>query len=230
MIEGMIESKSDLAKTPGAAYKPWRITGKPAEFAWIAAKDLKIDRRYQRHLKEARLITMARDWDWVACGAIIVALRPDGEWFVIDGQHRVEAAKRREDIQHLPCLVFEIEEIVAEAKGFLASNLGRQVMNYSERFNALVQAKDEVAMKVEGMVDGSGRVIASYIGPNTVACVKTLYIRMKRDEEVMRRIWPLAVEICVGESIPDRIVEALFWLESSLEEGVSLLDPELRKR
>jgi len=208
----------------------WIIKGKPAEFAWVHKADLKIDHRYQRAIHSGRVVAMAREWDWVACGAIIVALRADGEWFVVDGQHRVEAARKRADISDLPCLIFEVEGIREEAAGFLASNIGRKPMSYVERFNALLQAQDEVALRVEGMVDGSGRKIGKVPGPHTVSCLQSLMRAMVADEKACRRVWPLVIDVVSGGSLDADTFNAFFWLETSLPRGVSLSEKAWRDR
>lgn len=208
----------------------WIVKGKPAEFAWVAKGQLQIDRRYQRDMNTARVNAMAREWDWVACGAISVALRSDGEWFVIDGQHRVEAARKRADILDLPCLIFEVESIKEEASGFLASNIGRKAMSYVERFNAMLQAGDETALRVEGMIDGSGRKIAKQPGPFTVSCVQSIYRAMATDEKACRRIWPVLTDVSTGGTLDNSVFNAFFWLETSLPRGMSLSDKRWHER
>src|SRR6185295_1898141 len=69
---------------------------------------LQIDRDYQRVLSEARVLSLAQSWSWLACGSLLVAERSPGEFFVFDGQHRLEAANRRSDIDELPCVVFKL--------------------------------------------------------------------------------------------------------------------------
>ena len=77
------------------------------EFRPIA--DLQIDESYQRSIdtgpSQSLVKRIARDWDWGLCQPLNVAKREDGSLWVIDGQHRLAAARDRGDIYDLPCVV-----------------------------------------------------------------------------------------------------------------------------
>jgi hypothetical protein len=207
-----------------------RVRGKPPELSWIPIADLRIDDRYQRKLKEPKVIRLAADWDWISAGAIMVALRGDGEWYVIDGGHRVEAARRRGDISELPCLLFEVDTIEEEASGFLSSNAGRAPMEIANRFKAQIVSRDLIALKLEGLIDGSGRVISTSTGPHSIACLAIMLKQMAANERPLRRVWPLILSMYEGAPITDRIIGAFCWLEASLPAGVSLTDAHWYKR
>ena len=71
---------------------------------------------YQREASKTKVLELASNWSWIACGALIVADR-DGVYWVADGQHRKLAADKRSDIKELPCMVFTVatREAVAAA-------------------------------------------------------------------------------------------------------------------
>ena len=96
---------------PGAdkvARYNWIIRNAPGEFLMIPKQELEVDHGYQRNaVNQRRIDALCRTWDWIACGCLVVALRDDNRWFVMDGQHRKLAADMRSDIKELPCLVFE---------------------------------------------------------------------------------------------------------------------------
>ena len=98
----------------------WKMQDSPGALRMVKKGDLQVDHTYQRNANEMKLIAIAKDWSWIACGAIVVADR-EGVLFVVDGQHRVLAARKRSDIAELPCLVFKTHEAKQEAKGFLAA-------------------------------------------------------------------------------------------------------------
>mgnify|MGYP002682237103 CR=1 FL=1 len=99
---------------------PWAIKNKPGDFLMVPTKELEVDHAYQRdQINERRVQELSRAWDWVACGCLVVALREDNRWFIVDGQHRKLAAELRGDIPELPCLVFETTGRREEALGFL---------------------------------------------------------------------------------------------------------------
>ena len=230
--ETIVETKS--AELHGGRSKVerwgWRLSGKPAEFAWIAKHRLNVDRSYQRDVSASRIRQLAADWNWVACGAISVALRGDGEWFVIDGQHRVEAARNRSDITDLPCLIFELSGAEEEAQGFLDTNLGRKAMSWVERFNALLRARDATALKLQHILQNSGRVIAKGNTGATVSCVGALIKACDTDEDALRRVWPVVTAAFSGEPIQTNIVQAFFWLETALPDEESLSSKRWRDR
>src|SRR5689334_6103185 len=76
---------------------------RPGEFAMIDKTKLNVDLSYQRKTTKSRVDKIREEWSWIAFGAVSVALRGDGEWFVMDGQHRVLAAMMRDDIKEVPC-------------------------------------------------------------------------------------------------------------------------------
>jgi hypothetical protein len=104
-----------------------RIVDAVPEFAMIPKGQLAVDHAYQRNLSESRIKKMAATWSWAACGALKVALRPNGEWYVFDGQHRLVAAQLVKDILALPCLVYEMDTVTDEAKGFLSQTVSKQM-------------------------------------------------------------------------------------------------------
>src|SRR4051812_44439221 len=105
----------ELAPSPNG-----RSVSKVEKFGWIivdkrgVAMDipkcsLHVDKSYQRDaLGSSKILRIAREWSWIACGRLIVGIRPDGSYVVIDGQHRKLAADKRSDIADLPCEVFEV--------------------------------------------------------------------------------------------------------------------------
>ena len=104
----------------------WTMRNVPGQFLMIPKTDLEVDAAYQRNrINQRRVDALTRTWDWIACGCLVVALRDDNKWFVVDGQHRKLAADQRSDIQELPCLVFETGTRREEAVSFLAINQGR---------------------------------------------------------------------------------------------------------
>lgn len=84
--------------------------GTPPSIEWVAIENLSVDASYQRSTENdasRRLITsIAVKFDWRLCMPLVVSRRLGGELIVIDGQHRTMAARKRADILHLPCCIF----------------------------------------------------------------------------------------------------------------------------
>ena len=64
---------------------------------------------------------MADGWDWGFVRVLSVSHR-DNKYYVFDGEYRPLAAKKRSDIQKLPCPVFEGMSLADEANAFLGLN------------------------------------------------------------------------------------------------------------
>lgn len=211
-----ISSEDHVGSLSKVARYDWKVSGRPAEFSYIDKLELKIDEAYQRSTSARRILEMARNWDWVSCGAISVAMRGDGEWFVMDGQHRVQAAMKRVDIKQLPCLIFELENIGQEAKGFLSINTGRKPMSFVDRFKALIIAKDPIALEVAKLIAISGRQLSKTPRSTTISCIQTLMRAEQANKATLHRLWPLIVELATGHTIDADLVNAFVWLEEAL--------------
>jgi hypothetical protein len=80
----------------------WLEADDLGDLCLLSKRDLNVDNRYQRERKHPKVLAIARGWSWPACGVLIVAVREDGRYWVVDGGHRWAAAMERSDITHLP--------------------------------------------------------------------------------------------------------------------------------
>jgi hypothetical protein len=102
-----------------------------------------------------RLIqAIAAKWDWRLCTPLLVASR-DGGLYIIDGQHRWEAAKLRGDIPFLPCAVGNYTGSAEEAALFVAANRHRVRVNPLDMWRAAIAAGDEATVTIERLVAGA---------------------------------------------------------------------------
>jgi hypothetical protein len=126
---------------------------------------LLIDETYQRGLdmpaSQALIRRIAVHWDWGLCQPLFVARRADGGLYVVDGQHRLAAAKLRGDIWQLPCVVSAFEDAASEAAAFVALNQERRPLSKLQIFKAAVAAGDSEAASIVAAVEGAGLKIAS---------------------------------------------------------------------
>jgi hypothetical protein len=103
-----------------------KVTGTPPEFAMIFKGDLKVDRAYQRPVDLIRARRIATNWNWQDCGFIAVSMRENGDYYIIDGQHRHAAAMMIDVIEQLPCEVNFFISNEDEAKAFRDRNRERR--------------------------------------------------------------------------------------------------------
>jgi hypothetical protein len=132
---------------------------------YCAPEQLLIDADYQRSLQAANSQTLIRriamHWDWGLCQPLFVARRADGKLYVVDGQHRLEAAKLRADIWQLPCVVTSFESSAEEAAAFVALNQQRRPLTALDLFKAALAAGDFEASQIVLAVEEAGLSIAT---------------------------------------------------------------------
>jgi hypothetical protein len=206
----------------------WTIKDQPGKFFMIDKHSLHIDHSYQREANIDKAMDAAREWSWLACGAIIVARRPAGFW-VIDGQHRVLASRHRADIAALPCLVFECENVEAEAKGFLNVNTSRRPMSSIERFHASITAGDETAIFVQEVFDDLGiAVTKAAVHGKQIKGVRVCIEQAAISRHEFLVVMKFVARLCETTPLYERLLTALFFLNANVEGGVS--DPRMRER
>lgn len=211
-----------------ARYK-WELQDAPGVLLEIDKNELKIDESYQRKSKEEKILAMARSWSWIGCGVLIVAER-EGCFFVMDGQHRLLAARQRSDITALPCIVFATVIAEQEARGFLVSNTLRRPISGIDRFRASIVAGTRSAQIVQELLIQAHRVASEVSDGRSVRCLSKLVKLAETDETTLRAMWPIAVEICAGKVFHERIIDALVYIEQRLPSGESLTQPKWRQR
>lgn len=146
------------------------VKGAPPTVEWSQCDKLQIDHGYQRMIEgkqSQRLIkSIAENWDWRLLSPLTVSHR-DGSYgepgfFVIDGQHRLEAARLRGDISKLPCIISKFESYEAEALAFVNINSARRQVTALDRYHARVAAKEELALKIKDVVEIVGLTVTRH--------------------------------------------------------------------
>lgn len=206
----------------------WNMQDAPGRLIEISKHDIKFDESYQRDQNKAKILSIARDWSWMAMGVITIADR-GGQYYAVDGMHRVGAALLRSDIQTLPCIVFQTHEITEEAKGFVQANTLRKAVGTYDKHRALVLAKDENALFVQSLIDQSPfEVAGSSTKLNGVKCFGVLSKLAKIKRQQLFEVWPLVCEVCEGHFLNERILEGLLLIHEKSPE--SIVSGKWRKR
>lgn len=164
-----------------AKIKPTVEPGPKPELLWVPIDKLAVDHRYQRELgatNRAHINRIAREFRWGFCQPLCCA-RVDGDRFtVIDGQHRLEAARRHPGITELPCWVIDADSIEDQAKAFKALNAARIGVSPLHRFWASLAAGEPMAVRIKALCDGAGveisRTKTKDLAPMTLGCVVSL--------------------------------------------------------
>lgn len=171
------------------SYPP--VRGTPPSIEWVLVSDLLVDSGYQRSIESdtsRRLIaSIAAHWDWRLCMPLAVSRRDDGR-YVIDGQHRLAAARMRPDIPHLPCCIATYDGAADEAAMFVAANRARRAINRLDDFHAALVAGDEDALEINRVVRAAGLRVSRQTGsqawvPGEVAFTSSIATVMGRHGE-----------------------------------------------
>jgi hypothetical protein len=164
------------------------IVGDPPAIQWIPLDRLLVDDSYQRGMDQQQsqkvIASIAQGWDWRLCQPLMVSAR-GGAMYVIDGQHRLEAARRRPDVPHLPCSVSAYADASEEAAIFVRANLGRKALTPLDIFRASVAAGDETASEAHRLVTEAGLKVArhtntSSLEPGTLTNIRGIITALKR--------------------------------------------------
>ena len=75
-------------------------------FAFIRASKLLISSAYQRYICIST-IKKAKQFNYLLCQTLVIALRPDGSYVIIDGQHKAIMAILSGEELDLPCQIFK---------------------------------------------------------------------------------------------------------------------------
>lgn len=121
----------------------------------IDPQTLKIDHRAQRSLLRPHADTIARKFDPRKVGAIIVSERANGDWYILDGQHRATAARDSGYKGIIPAVIHEGLSIEDEAELFLSLN-ETKIVHPIAKFRSKVTAGRELAVGVNKVVRDLG--------------------------------------------------------------------------
>jgi len=161
----------------------YRDPGEVPVIDWLDKSLIDIDPTYQRGLDEARVQKIVDWFAWDSFGAIVVAPADDGRYHAIDGQHRLEAAKRHPMVEQLPAVIIVGRGVVAEAETFVNVNGARKNVSPLEMHWAQWAAGDPDAETVRQVCERAGVKLLRYPGSNgkykagetvAIAAIRTL--------------------------------------------------------
>lgn len=155
--------------------------GPTPRLEWLPLDQLEIDRRYQRQMGPgnwAHANRILREWKWLFYQPIVVAPKQGGAGYVvIDGQHRLEAARKHPAIDRLPCYVVDAADVADQAKAFVTLNARRIGVTRLQRFWAAHAAGEPVARRIHKICEAAGVAITKSGGvlpPRTTIATFTI--------------------------------------------------------
>ena len=150
------------------AEQPSTDLGPTPRLEWLPLDLLGVDRRYQREMGKdnwAHVNRILREWNWLHYQPIVVAPKEGGAqigeaaYVVVDGQHRLEAAKKHPLIDRLPCYVVDAVDVAQQARAFVALNARRIGVTRLQRFWAAFAAGEPTAKRIHRICSDAGVTI-----------------------------------------------------------------------
>jgi len=225
----------------------WADPGQVGEFRWVPKTDLHIDGLYQREeVSRARVLGMAREWNWMLCGALCVSERGDGSLWVVYGGHRTRAVFYRDDITHVPCLIFKHVEVKNEAGAFVDEATKINSISVPARLKAAIVSEDPVAVATNTIIESNGYKATQSSGPFGFSAVGTLWRIVKKEHDMAKRVFGTCADMAGGGTIHGEVLGGLFllatrvkdqadiltgkWLDRLTEVGMDTLSEEIRRK
>jgi hypothetical protein len=164
-------------------HRPYRIQE-------VAVGKMATSRRCQRDLNQSRVDYLYANFELDDFGHPVVSWR-DGLYFIIDGQHRIEALKlwlgKGWEIQKIECRVYQGLSEAEEADMFDRLNDVLQVAAF-DKFKVRVAAGRPAEVAIDMIVKDEGLVISRDQIPGSVHAVGTLgRIYSRADGDVLAR-------------------------------------------
>lgn len=131
-----------------------KLTIKKPSYTMISLAQLHYD-EYQRIHDKYKIDKIAKNIDWDIFGTILVSYR-DGKYWVVDGQHRVEAIRRLDPDAEVPATVWTGLTYEEEAEKFLKLNTERKALNCNQKFHALIEKGDKSALTILKVLNENG--------------------------------------------------------------------------
>jgi hypothetical protein len=229
-IDTRISSKTHRGVDKIEHYK-WQVKDGGGTFAYVPKDSIQIDHQhYQRdNISNWKVLELARDWSWVACGTLCIARRRDGSLWAMDGQYRLMASLRRSDIRDLPCMIFDVHDVKEEARGFINVNTNRKPPMSLAKYKAQITAGDEDVIFVRDLLESTNRVIGNR-SKKEVVCVGSLVWWARKDRDALIRIWPVLDALSPDSTVPIQLADGMMFLERAMDRGESLSDVQIRAR
>lgn len=154
--------------------------GSRPRLEWLPIEKLAVDRRYQRDVGKhgaAHIVRIRRHFSWSRYQPIVVTAAGDGSggmFYVVDGQHRLEAARKHPLIDALPCYVVEALSVADQAAIFVSANSDRISVLRIHKFWAAHAAGEKTARRIAKLCADAGVTIARGQIPRPVPPLTTI--------------------------------------------------------
>jgi hypothetical protein len=117
--------------------------------------EFSVDPSVQRQLNEPRVTALAKKFNPKMLGLITASKRADGRSYILDGQHRIAAARQKNYQGYLATRLYENLTVAEEAALFLELNDTRKV-NALDKFHVRATMGDPTAVALKACLERVG--------------------------------------------------------------------------
>lgn len=189
----------------------WAESGISGIHCSLQVDTILVDHTYQRgQVAREKIMSIAKSFNWTAFGELVIAERPNGDKFVIDGQQRLAAAKLRGE-RFVPCMVFRSSDIKEEAQSFISSNINRTNVPSLYKFKAGVIAGNQPEIDINHWLDSMGLSVGEKASSRTIDFVANLLATWKTESRACKNAIVLQHNINRDEDCFNCLVHKGLW-------------------
>lgn len=141
----------------------------------VKPNDLMVDLSYQREINKNKIVNIVKSYNPNAIGVVTLSIRENGDLYIIDGQHRVEALKQlgygNSDINAIVFFDLTIQE---EARLFVIMNENRTKPKKSDLYKASIKSGDNNLIELNNMLNRNNIVVDDRPGDGIMRAIGTL--------------------------------------------------------
>lgn len=142
----------------------------------VKPNDLYLDMAYQRDINDNKVKLIMKNYNQNAVGVVTLSMRENGDLYIIDGSHRVEALRRMGlGNSDLNAIVFFDLSIQDEAELFVLLNENRTKPKRSDLHKASVSSNVSLAKDIDAVLASLNLHIGNKPGDGTVRAISTVY-------------------------------------------------------
>jgi|SRR5215472_6330538 len=184
------------------------------EFRWISKTKLVVPTEdYQRDQSDSKLaVEVAAGWNWIAFGALTVSERPDGTLVVMEGGTRLVAARKRKDVDLLPCMVHRPGSPQKEAEGFRIINMCRNRLKVQELHHTELFEGRDLALDSQDWMD---QLADGGVAFNALAEIRRQFKNPRR-RALAWKVLPVLIEVGTGCVLSRKVLMGLMAVEAEL--------------
>ena len=181
---------------------------------FIEVNKLKVDYTYQRPEKLARAKKRGKEFDPRACGSITLAERPNGDYYILDGQQRWLAAKEAKQT-HILARIIKVNSISEEA--VLFKKMGDvDKFTASDKYHMDLAADDLICKEIDKWASlHAYSVDVKGSGPRHIRYVAMLRECMEIDPIAIKEAHRLYKQIDPDACFDSLIISGFFYLEKN---------------